>query len=131
MLAVHSWDRTTSSKVAFNQKNDNKCLNDCNKTIASAICPKKDNKNRQQILDNDNITVERQGIFAKTKYVLDNLLTHNVFFQGLHSNDQRILSSVLDRADPDLIDNTVSRSIYNNSESSHESTFLFSIFFVV
>jgi len=29
--------------------------------------------------------------------------------QGLHSNDQRILSSVLDRADPDLIDNTVRR----------------------
>lgn len=29
--------------------------------------------------------------------------------QGLHSNDNRILSSVLDRADPDLIDNTVKR----------------------
>jgi len=29
--------------------------------------------------------------------------------QGLHSNDQRILSSVLDRADPQLIDNTVRR----------------------
>ena len=34
-----------------------------------------------------------------------------ICFQGLHSNDQRILSSVLDRADPDLIDNTVSPSI--------------------
>ena len=30
------------------------------------------------------------------------------FTQGLHSNDQRILTSVLDRADPALIDNTVS-----------------------
>ena len=76
-MAVHSWDRKASSKVAFNQKNDNKCLNDCNKTIASATCSKKDNKNPQQILDNDNITVERQGIFVKIKYV--NLLTHNVF----------------------------------------------------
>ena len=37
-----------------------------------------------------------------------------IFVQGLHSNDQRILSSVLDRADPDLIDNTVSPSITLN-----------------
>jgi len=29
--------------------------------------------------------------------------------QGLHSNDSRILQSVLDRADPQLIDNTVAR----------------------
>lgn len=29
--------------------------------------------------------------------------------QGLHGNDSRILSSVLDRADPELIDNTVRR----------------------
>ena len=49
------------------------------KPLHQQYVQKKDNKNPQQILDNDNITVERQGIFAKTKYVLDNLLTHNVF----------------------------------------------------
>ena len=37
--------------------------------------------------------------------------------QGLHSNDQRILTSVLDRADPALIDNTVSPTFLARSFS--------------
>ena len=42
-----------------------------------------------------------------TKDISSNKLNKSVT-QGLHSNDQRILTSVLDRADPALIDNTVS-----------------------
>jgi len=55
----------------------------------------------------DRLALLSTGDDIKTKPRTDTLA--QLLAQGLHSNDQRILSSVLDRADPELIDNTVKR----------------------